>query len=160
MRAEDLNLKELLELNPDRGMVHFLGQRALIFDAVTQGLLRKELIDTYGEQTARGILSRFGYIHGRRLAEVMKTKFDWDNEEEWRMAGARIYALLGLFMLDPESKPTFSPQGGTFHVSYEAEHQLLLNGRSDYPVCWNLCGLISGYQSVAMDKEMYALEDK
>jgi DNA-binding NtrC family response regulator len=160
MRANNLDLKELLELNPDGGMVHFSGQRALIYDAVTQGLLRKELIDTYGERTARGILSRSAYIHGRRLAEVMKTKFDWDSEEEWQKAGARIYSLLGLFMLDPESKPTFSPQGGTFKVSYEAEQHLLLNGRSDYPVCWNLCGLISGYQSFALGKEMYALEDK
>jgi two-component system, NtrC family, response regulator HydG len=38
MRVEDLDLKELLELDPGGGMVHFAGQRALIFDAVAQGL--------------------------------------------------------------------------------------------------------------------------
>jgi two-component system, NtrC family, response regulator HydG len=160
MRAEDLDLKELLELDPDGGMVHFAGQRALIFDAVAQGLLRKELIDAFGERTARGILSRFGYIHGRRLAVALKSKFKWDTQEEWQKAGARILALQGLFMLDPNSPDSFGPQGGTWRVSYEAEQHLLLKGRSDKPVCWNLCGMISGYLSFALDKEMYALEDK
>src|SRR5665213_1139612 len=160
MRIENLDISELLELSPKRGIVHFAGQRALIFDAVTHGLLRNELVDSFGERTARGILTRYGYIHGRRLAETLKDKFKWDNKEEWQKAGARIYALLGLFMLDPDSPPAFSAEGGTFHVPHEAEQHLILNGRSDNPVCWNLCGIISGYQSVAMDKEMYALEDK
>jgi len=160
MHVEDLDLKELLELDPGGGMVHFAGQRALIVDAVAQGLLRKELIETFGERTARGILSRFGYIHGRRLAVAMKSKFKWDSEEDWRKAGARILALQGLFMLDPNTPDALGPEGGTWRVSYEAEQHLLLKGRSDQPVCWNLCGLISGYQSFALGKEMYALEDK
>jgi len=160
MRVEDLDLKELLELDPGGGMVHFAGQRALIFDAVAQGLLRKELIETYGERTTRGILSRFGYIHGRRLAVALKSKFKWDSDKDWQEAGARILALQGLFMLDPKSPDPLGPEGGTWRVSYEAEQHLLLKGRSDNPVCWNLCGMLSGYLSFALDKEMYALEDK
>jgi DNA-binding NtrC family response regulator/predicted hydrocarbon binding protein len=160
MKVEDLDLKELLELDPAGGKVRFAGQRALIFDAVSQGLLRKELIESYGERTARGILGRYGYIHGRRLAETLKNKFKWDTEEDWKKAGARIYALQGLFMQDPDGPVTLSPEGGTWRVSYEAEQHLLHMGRSDSPVCWNLCGLISGYMSYTSGKEMYALEDK
>ena len=160
MRVEDLDLKELLELDPAGGKIRFAGQRALIFDAVSQGLLRKELIGTYGERTARGILSRYGYIHGRRLAETLKNKFKWDTEEDWQKAGARIYALQGLFMQDPDGPAAIGPEGGTWRVSYEAEQHLLHMGRSDSPVCWNLCGLISGYLSYASNKEMYALEDR
>jgi len=132
----------------------------LIMDAVAQGLLRKELIDNYGEKIARGILSRYGYIHGRRLATAMKSSFKWETDEEWQNAGARILALQGLFMLDPDSPDAFGPEGGTWRVSYEAEQHILLMGRSDHPVCWNLCGLMSGYLSFAMNKEMYAMEDK
>ncbi len=160
MRVEDLDLKELLELDPVGGMVHFAGQRALIFDAVSHGLLRKELIDSFGERTARGILSRYGYIHGRRLAETLKNKFKWESEEDWQRAGARIYALQGLFMLDPDGPIAFGPEGGTWLVSYEAEQHVLLKGRSEKSVCWTLSGLISGYLSFATGKEMYALEDK
>src|SRR5881392_665339 len=116
MRVEELDLRELLELDPGGGLIHFAGQRALIFDAVAQGLLRKELIDTFGVRVARGILSRFGYVHGRRMAEAMRSQFNWDSDEEWRRAGARIYALQGLFRLEAGAP---GPDGGTWHVSYE-----------------------------------------
>ena len=160
MRVEALDLKELLELDPGGGLIHFAGQRALIFDAVAQGLLRKELIDTFGVRVARGILSRFGYVHGRRMAEAMRTKFKWDSDDDWRRAGARIYALQGLFMLEPGSSASFGPEGGSWRVSYEAEQHILHLGLSDYPVCWTLCGLASGYMSFSTDREMAAIEDR
>jgi len=160
MRAEDLDLKELLELDPDKGTIHFAGERAVICDAVSHRLLREELTDSFGETTARGILSRFAYIQGRRMAEALKSKFKWESEENWRRAGARILALQGRFMIDPKSSENFGPEGGTWRVSYEAEEQILIKGRSDKPICWNLCGFISGYLSYSLDKEMHAIEDK
>ena len=160
MRVEALDQKELLELDPGGGLIHFAGQRALIIDAVAQGLLRKELIDTFGVRVAQGILSRFGYVHGRRMAEAMRTQFKWDSDDDWRRAGARIYALQGLFLLEPGSTAAFGPEGGTWRVSYEAEQHILHLGLADYPVCWTLSGLASGYLSVATGSEVYALEDR
>jgi len=160
MRAEDLDMKELLEIKPEEGVVRFAGQRAVICDALSHGLLRKELVDSFGERTAQGIMSRFGYIQGRRMAMTLKSKFKWDDEKDWRRAGARILSFQGLFLLDPDSLDIFGPEGGTWRVSYEAEQQLLLKGRSDKPVCWNLCGFISGYLSFSLDKDLFALEDK
>lgn len=43
MRLEDLDVRELLEIDPEEGVVRFAGQRALILDAVAMGLLRKQL---------------------------------------------------------------------------------------------------------------------
>jgi two-component system, NtrC family, response regulator HydG len=160
MRVEELDLRELLELDPNGGLIRFAGQRALVFDAVAQGLLRKELIDTLGVRVARGILSRFGYVHGRRMAEAMRAQFTWDSDEDWRRAGPRIYALQGLFRLEAGGPGSFAEEGGTWHVSYEAEQHLLHLGRSDFPVCWTLCGLASGYLSFATGKEMVAVEDR
>jgi len=160
VRVEELDLQELLELDPQGGLVRFAGQRALIFDAVAQGLLRKELIDTFGVRVARGILSRFGYVHGRRMAEAMRSQFNWDSDEDWRRAGARIYALQGLFRLEAGAPGAFAVGGGTWHVSYEAEQHLLHLGRADESICWTLCGLTSGYLSVATGKEMLAIEDR
>ena len=160
MRVEELDLRELLELDPNGGLIRFAGQRALVFDAVAQGLLRKELIDTFGVRVARGILSRFGYVHGRRMAEAMRTQFTWDSDEDWRRAGPRIYSLQGLFRLEAGGPGSFAEGGGTWHVSYEAEQHLLHLGRSDFPVCWTLCGLASGYLSFATGQEMVAVEDR
>ena len=160
MRVEELSLKELLDLDPGGGLVRFAGQRALIFDAVAQGLLRKELIDSFGVRVARGILSRFGYVHGRRIAEAMRSQFKWDTDEDWQRAGSKIYALQGLFMLEPGNPAPFASEGGTWRVSYEAEQHLMHLGQADYPVCWTLCGLASGYLSFATAQDVYALEDR
>jgi two-component system, NtrC family, response regulator HydG len=160
MRVEELDLKELLELEPQGGLVRFAGQRALIFDAVAQGLLRKELIDTFGIRVARGILSRFGYVHGRRMAEAMRKHFEWETDDDWRRAGARIYSLQGLFMPDAGSTDAFGSDGGTWRLSYEAEQHVLHLGRADTPVCWTICGLASGYSSFASGTELFALEDR
>jgi predicted hydrocarbon binding protein/MoxR-like ATPase len=160
MRSEDLDLNEIVELDPGGGTFRVVGQRVLVFDAVSHGNFRKKLIDSIGERTARGILNRHGYIRGRRLAEILKNKFKWDSDEDWQKAGARLYALQGLFMLESDDPIVFGPEGGTLRDSYEAEQHIHLMGRSDNPVCWNLCGLISGYLSFTTGKEMVALEDK
>jgi len=160
VRIEELDLKELLEVDIDGGLIRFAGQRALIFDAVAQGLLRKELIDTFGVRVARGLLSRFGYAHGQRMAEAMRTQFKWESDEDWRRAGSRIYALQGLFMLEPGSHFSFDEDGGSWRVSYEAEQHLLHLGQADYPVCWTLCGLASGYLSRATGRDLFAVEDR
>jgi activator of aromatic catabolism len=48
LRADDLDPKELLELDPDGGVIRFAGQRALLLDAVAMGLLRKYLVENFG----------------------------------------------------------------------------------------------------------------
>ena len=160
MRIEELDLKELLEVDAEAGLIRFAGQRALISDAVALGLLRKELIDTFGVRVARGLLSRFGYAHGQRLAEAIRTQFKWDSDEDWRRAGSKIFALKGLFMLAPGSNLSYAADGGSWRVSYEAEQHLLHLGQADYPVCWTLCGLASGYLSRATGRELFAVEDR
>src|SRR5215831_476480 len=145
MHAQDLDLKELLDFDPQGGVVRFAGRRALIFDAVALGLLRKELIETVGMSAARTILTRFGYAHGQRMADGLHDQFQWENEEEWFWAGPRIFALQGLFLREPGKKSPLSPEGVAWFASYEAEQHLLHLGRADEPVCWTLCGLASGY---------------
>jgi len=105
-------------------------------------------------------LSRFGYAHGQRMAEAMRSQFKWDSLEDWQRAGSRIYALQGLFMLEPGSSFCFDEGGGSWRVSYEAEQHLLHLGQAEHPVCWTLCGLASGYLSCATGNEVYAVEDR
>jgi len=54
MHLEELDLKELLEGDTEAGLIRFAGQPAIVFDAVALGMLRKELIDTFGVSVARG----------------------------------------------------------------------------------------------------------
>ncbi len=160
MRADDLDHEELLELDPEGGVIRFAGQRALLLDAVAMGLLRKYLVENFGLTAARTVLTQFGFAHGWRMAEAMQAEFKWDSDEDWRRAGTRIHALEGLFRVEPGSKGPISKEGVMLVASYEAEQHLLHFGRSDVPVCWTICGLTSGYISRSDGREIYVLEDR
>jgi DNA-binding NtrC family response regulator len=160
MRVEDLNHKELLELDPDSGVIRFAGQRALLLDAVAMGLHRKYLVENFGLTAARAVLTQFGFAHGWRMAEAMKRGIKWANDDEWIRAGPHLYALEGLFRTQPGGDDTLTKKGAMLLASYEAEQHLLHFGRSDSAVCWTICGLLSGYVSQAVGKEIYVLEDR
>ncbi len=160
MRVEDLDHDELLELDPESGVLRFAGQRALLVDAVAMGVLRQYLVENFGLTAARTVLTQFGFAHGWRMAEAMQAEFKWNNDEDWRRAGTRILTLEGLFRVESESRGALSKQGAILLASYEAEQHLLHLGRSDVPVCWTICGLTSGYISRTAGKEIYVLEDR
>ncbi|HUL59745.1 MAG TPA: sigma 54-interacting transcriptional regulator [Anaeromyxobacteraceae bacterium] len=164
MRATDLDLRELLSFEPGGGVIRFGGERVLLFDAVALGILRRELIDSLGLTAARGILTRFGYAHGRRIAENLRTGFPWASEHEWRIAGGRLHMLQGLVVIEqPERTSSMEPAPfveSIWHDSYEAEQHLLHLGPADEPVCWTLAGFASGYLSLANGREVYCVEDR
>jgi two-component system response regulator HydG len=160
MLAGDLDHKELLELDPDGGVIHFAGQRALLLDAVAMGLLRKYLVENFGATAARTVLTQFGFAHGWRMAEAMQTAFKWQNPMEWQRAGARIHTLEGLFHMEPGGDGLLSKNGVMLLTCYEAEQHLLHFGRPDEPTCWTICGLSSGYISRSSGKEIYVFEDR
>ena len=160
MRAEDLDHKELLELDAEGGIIRFAGQRAVLIDAVAMGLLRKYLVENFGVTAARAVLTQFGFAHGWRMADAMQAEFKWKSDEEWRCAGTRIHTLEGLFRVEAGSLDPLSPAGSTLVASYEAEQHLLHFGRADATSCWTLCGLTSGYMSRIAAKDIYVLEDR
>ena len=164
MRLPDLNLKELLQFDPEGGILRFAGERALLLDAVALGLLRRELFQTLGLSGARAVLTRFGYAHGWRTAENLRTGFPWDSEEDWAKAGGRLHTLQGLVRAEPASPETRDgPKpiaDSVWQDSYEAEQHLLYLGLAQEPVCWTLTGFASGYLSRAHGREIYCVEER
>lgn len=163
MRANDLDFRVLLKADPEGGILRFAAERALLFDAAALGLLRKELIQTLGFSGARGLLTRFGYAHGFRTAERLKSAFDWVSEREWRLAGARLQRLQGLVVVEPvkrrrEGSPPLAQV--IWRDSYEAEQHLLHVGRALEPVCWTLAGFASGYTSGSTGGEVFCIEEE
>ena len=160
MRVEDLSISELVEFDPEDGVIRFAGQRALIIDATAKGNLRKELISHFGLTTARAILTRFGFVQGWRMAEATQDLFQWESQDDWHHAGGRIHMLEGMYRLAPGPPGSLTKEGLTLVGSYEAEQHVAHLGRSDASVCWTICGLTSGYLSRAMGKEIYVLEER
>ncbi len=160
MRVDELDLKELLELDPEGGVIRFAGQRALLIDAVAMGLLRKYLVENFGRTAARAVLTQFGFAHGYRMAEALRSQFTWDNDEDWLSAGTRINSLEGLFRVESGGTGPHSKEGAVIVASYEAEQHLLHFGVSSAPICWTISGLMSGYLTRIAGKEIYVLEDR
>ncbi len=164
MRAVDLDLRELLSFEPKGGVLRFANERALLFDALALGLLRRELISTLGQNGARALLTRFGYAHGWRTAETLRQVFPWDSEEEWRRAGGWLHMMQGFVRVEPTTgEPVPGPKPiaeALWQDSYEAEQHLLHVGLAEEPVCWSLTGFASGYLSHAYGREIYCLEER
>jgi len=159
VRGSDLSIDELMEFDSE-GLIRFAGQRALIIDATAKGILRKELIDHFGLSPARAVLTRFGFVQGWRMAEAMQLLFQWESEDDWYSACGRIHMFEGMYRLAPGAVGSLTKGGMTLIDSYEAEQHIAHLGRSDDPVCWTICGLMSGYLSRALGKDIYVLEDR
>ncbi|MCC6333036.1 MAG: sigma-54-dependent Fis family transcriptional regulator [Myxococcales bacterium] len=161
MRARNLQLTDVFEFSPDGGVMTFAGERVVLLDAVAMGILRAQLIESFGLSGARATLTRFGFSHGWRVAEAMKTAIEWDDEREWRVAGGRLHRLHGMVVFEPVKEPSLTPPPfaeSVWHDSYEAEQHLLHHGRADGCVCWTLTGFASGYLSFVNGRTIYCLE--
>ena len=162
-RGEDLHLAELLDFRPDQGVIRLHEQRVVILSAAAMGLLRKELVDTLGADTARRLLLRFGFADGYHDAVNLRARSNWSNPVEGLRAGATLHTLEGIVRADvrrveyDEHTGRFEEEV-TWHDSYEAEQHLHHYGTSEAPVCWSLVGYTSGFVSACTGKEVYFRE--
>ena len=161
--VKPLHLAELLDFRPDQGVIRLHEQRVVILSAAAMGLLRKELVDTLGLETARRLLLRFGFADGYHDAVSLRDRSTWASPQEGLRAGATLHTLEGIVRADvvriehDESTGRFEEEV-VWHDSYEAEQHLHHYGRSASPVCWSLVGYSSGYVSACMEKEIYFRE--
>ena len=158
-----LHLAELLDFRPDQGIIRLHEQRVVILSAAAMGLLRKELVDTLGSETARRLLLRFGFADGYHDAVNLRARSNWSSPLEGLRAGAMLHTLEGIVRADvrrvehDEATGRFEEEV-TWHDSYEAEQHLHHYGKGAAPVCWSLVGYSSGFVSACMGKEIYFRE--
>ena len=162
-QRKDLHLAELLDFRPDQGTIRLHEQRVVILSAAAMGLLRKELVDTLGRDTARRLLLRFGFADGYHDAVNLRERSLWKSPLDGLRDGAMLHTLEGIVRADVRSIE-HDPDTGRFeeeviwHDSYEAEQHVHHYGESSTPVCWSLVGYSSGFVSACMGKEIYFRE--
>ena len=160
---KDLHLAELLDFRPDQGIIRLHDQRVVILSAAAMGLLRKELIDTLGLETARRVAIRFGYADGYHDAVNLRERSKWTDPVEGVRAGAMLQTLEGIVRIDVR-RIDHDASTGRFdeevfwHDSYVAEQHVHHYGKASSPVCWSLVGYASGFASACMGKEIYFRE--
>jgi DNA-binding NtrC family response regulator len=159
----DLHLAELLDFRPDQGVIRLHEQRVVILSAAAMGLLRKELIDTLGIETAERLALRFGFADGYHDAVNLRERSKWTDPLEGIRAGAMLQTLEGIVRVDVR-KTDYDAATGRFeeqvawHDSYVAEQHVHHYGKTESPVCWSLVGYASGFASACLGKEVYFRE--
>mgnify|MGYP001419385763 CR=1 FL=1 len=156
MDIRELQLKDLLKVDPETKIISFLDQRVLIGDSISRGLLRKELIQVFGEYGAKNVLTRYGYAHGWRTAEMLKSKYP--TLFHGTNGGAHLHMLYGLVFTTAISETDGEGEQPLIHArlehSYEAEQHLIHFGTADEAVCWTLNGFARGYESFKRQKDI------
>jgi len=160
---KDLHLAELLDFRPDQGVIRLHEQRVVILSAAAMGLLRKELIDTLGVETAERLALRFGFADGYHDAVNLRERSKWTDPLDGIRAGAMLQTLEGIVRVDVR-KTDYDAATGRFeehvvwHDSYVAEQHVHHYGKTEAPVCWSLVGYASGFASACLGKEVYFRE--
>ncbi len=95
-----LHLAEVLEFRPDQGIIRLHEQRVVILSAAAMGLMRKELVDTLGLETARRVLLRFGFADGYHDAVNLRARSNWTSPVDGLRAGAVLHSLEGIVRAD------------------------------------------------------------
>jgi DNA-binding NtrC family response regulator len=164
MKLADLQLFDLLDLRPNEGTILLKNQRMIVQSADAMGLLRKELLTTFGIETARRLLLRFGYAHGYEDSLNLREGFNVKTVNDSVVLACQTHSVLGIVRVEPlEITPL--PNGGLktrmiWRKSFEAEQHMKHFGLSETPVCWSLVGYASGSRSAAHGRDYYYREVK
>ncbi len=160
---EPHHLAELLDFRPDRGIIRLHEQRMVLLSAAALGLMRKELIDTLGHETARRLFLRFGYADGYHDAISLRDRSKWPAPVDGLQAGVVLHRLEGIVRaevvtLEHDAASRRFLEEVRWHESYVAEQHVDHYGTSSTPVCWSLVGYASGYASACLGQEIYFRE--
>jgi DNA-binding NtrC family response regulator len=158
-----LDLSELLDFRPGQGIIRLHEQRVVILSAAAMGLLRKELIDTLGIETARRLFLRFGYADGYHDAVSMRDRSHWSSPIEGLRSGVVLHRLEGIVRgeivkIEHDAVSGRFEEEVVWHDSYVAEQHVHHYGTGKVPVCWSLTGYASGYASACLGQEIYFRE--
>jgi len=162
MRVEDINLnqfyKSVTQLKLDDRY-----EGIITTPTSALGELRKELLETIGEERTKGFLRRYGWHCG--VSDALKMKeVNWDDLNEFLLAGPKMHILHGYY---EEIETLFQKvyyQNKTLHWeaywknSYESREHVKLFGISDHPVCHTLVGYASGYLSTILGETVIVQE--
>ncbi len=163
MKAQDLNLRELLEFHPDQGKVTFGSSRMVLVGVELMGSLVDGIIDVGDLTMARVLLRRCGEASGHKLAALFAKEFAPENQQEWLALGPTMHAWEGA------GKPSlaqfeYEPSTGHFLLevqfanSYFAEQYLAAHGTASEPICWLLAGYIGGYCAEVFNMDLLCRE--
>lgn len=163
MKVSELDLKEMLDFNPETGILKLGSQRMVIMPADSIGMLMKFIMDISDKNMFDMFMEKMGEAAGRKDAETLKKDFNPDTEMDWIALGPTMHTWEGIVHATLDTIE-FDREKGTYHGkgkwlnSFVADEWLKYFGESDSPVCSLLTGYANGYASEFIGKEVETRE--
>lgn len=125
--------------------------------------LRRELIDSFGIETARTLLMRAGHQAGAADAVLARRARQYGSVREAFMSGPRLHAIQGMVQteqlrLDVDEECGSVSGEWLWNHSAEVDAHLQSYGTSREPVCWYIVGYASAFSSAFMGKPILMKE--
>jgi DNA-binding NtrC family response regulator/predicted hydrocarbon binding protein len=158
IRVPDIqDLAKRLRFAPQQGRIWLDDQRMMLWHVSSMGVLRQELIESLGKETARGLITRIGYQAGARDAEMTRKVRAGSNSYDDFLAGPQLVSLEGIVHCVPNALAIDVEKGhyyGDFYLvdCAEAETHIASYGIGNEPVCWMLLGYACGFTSTFMGR--------
>ncbi|WP_082221526.1 sigma-54-dependent Fis family transcriptional regulator [Herbaspirillum chlorophenolicum] len=153
------DLAERLHFSPTDGRIWLDDSRMILLRTEAFGALRQELIESLGVESARGLLTRMGYLAGSKDAALARKVRPGDNQIDMFMVGPQMHGLEGVVRAEPVRLEIDSATGHFYcevvwKDSSEDESHISIYGLGSEPACWMQTGYASGYSSAFMGKRI------
>lgn len=152
-RLADLrDIAARLRFAPEDGRIWLDDERAILLRASVFAGLRRELLESLGEDEARGLLTRIGYSAGAHDARLAINLRGSRNLTDVFAVGPQMHALEGFVAVEPIRIEIDVEKGVHYveqiwHDSVEARMHMEAAGVASEPVCWMQAGYASGFNT-------------
>ncbi len=153
------DLASRLHFSPVDGRIWLDDCRMILLRTEAFGALRQELIESLGIESARGLLTRMGYLAGSKDAALARKVRPNDTQMNTFMVGPQLHGLEGIVRVEPV-RMEMNSETGHFYCeciwkdSSEDESHVSIYGLGSESACWMQTGYASGYSSAFMGKRI------
>ncbi|MFA0927901.1 sigma-54-dependent Fis family transcriptional regulator [Pseudomonas syringae pv. tagetis] len=124
----------------------------LLLHTSSFGTLRREIIERLGQEQARGMFTRAGYLSGARDARLIRERWPLADATSAFRAGTHLHTLEGMTKVEPmhfkfDAESGFYEGEFLWHNSCEADEHVAAYGIGQDAVCWTEIGYAMGFVS-------------
>ncbi len=156
---DNSDLAQQVHFHQTEGRIWLDEQRVVLDTLPALASLWREMMETLGQERAKGFFMRMGHKNGVTDAELARKLRPDSSPTDMFLAGPQLHMLRGMVKVELEVVE-IDMEGGHFymenswHDSYEVEICQSERGLLNEPVCWNLIGYACGYSSAALNMDI------
>ena len=153
------DLAARLHFNPTQGRIWLDDSRMILLRTEALGALRQELIESLGIESARGLLTRMGYLSGSKDAALARKVRPEASLIDMFMVGPQMHGLEGVVQAELACLEMDSDKGHFYcevlwKDSSEDESHMANYGLGAESACWMQTGYASGSSTEFMGKRI------